>query len=309
MGFLEQLDNISVIDTNMFGNPKYMSAYLVKGKELALIDTGLPSQLETVRAGIKAYGFSVSDISFIFVTHCEHNDHSGNVAPILRESPKASVYINPIGVEFLTNPSGENAKMAKKFPNAELRPRFEEMEPVPPSRIKYLNDGDVFDLGNNEKLKIIFAPGHQPSGIVILEENYRGLFINDLVGNYFADADANYTLNSYRVDHRQGIKSLQKLIDLPVKYLYLGHYGIVDRPKQVITRAIGNMQKLLDIGTQYMKEGRPELIASKVYEMILPELEKLRQVRGEKLYKYATQDHVARQVKLFARWCQENLNK
>jgi glyoxylase-like metal-dependent hydrolase (beta-lactamase superfamily II) len=42
-------------------------------------------------------------------------------------------------------------------------------EPVTPDRIKFLKDGDVFDLGDNEKLRIIFAPGHQPSGIVLLE--------------------------------------------------------------------------------------------------------------------------------------------
>jgi hypothetical protein len=55
--------------------------------------------------------------------------------------------------------------------------RFVEMVPVPPSRIEHLSDGDTFDLGNGERLKIIFSPGHQPSGIVILEEKNKGLFI------------------------------------------------------------------------------------------------------------------------------------
>ena len=100
MNSLERIDNIYVIDTKMYGYDRYMSAYLVKGKEIALIDTGHPRQIESVRAAIKVHGFSISDISYIFVTHCEHLDHGGNVAPILRESPKASVYINPIGLEY-----------------------------------------------------------------------------------------------------------------------------------------------------------------------------------------------------------------
>jgi len=44
-----QVDNVYVIDTNMFGFPHYQSTYLIEGKKIALIDTGLPSQLDAVR--------------------------------------------------------------------------------------------------------------------------------------------------------------------------------------------------------------------------------------------------------------------
>ena len=99
MSFAERLNNVYVIDTKMFGFDHYNAAYLVEGKEIALIDTGLPNQTETVRAAIKAHGFSISDISYIFITHCEHWDHRGNVAPLLRESrPEANVYIHPEGL-------------------------------------------------------------------------------------------------------------------------------------------------------------------------------------------------------------------
>jgi glyoxylase-like metal-dependent hydrolase (beta-lactamase superfamily II) len=306
MSLLERLDNIYVIDTKMFDFDHYMSAFLVEGKEIALIDTGLPNQLTAVLAGMKAHGFSASDISYIFVTHA-HPDHCGNVTPLLRESPKAKVYIHPLGSEPLTDPSIELAVRKKTIP-PKMAMRIGEMEPVPPSRIQYLNDGDVFDLGNGEKLRIIFAPGHQPDGIVIFEEKNKGLFINDLVGNYLPDADAHYPLNPPGSDHKQAIESLQKLMALPIAYLYLGHYGISDRPKQVMTQAINKMQQLLDIGIKYMREGKPESIASEVYEMIMPELEKLRPVRGEAVYQYATQEHVSSQAKLFAKYCQEKLS-
>ncbi len=306
MSFLERLDNICVIDTKMFDFEHYNAAYLVQGKEIVLIDTGMPNQLEAVRAGIKGHGFSISDISNIFITHC-HPDHIGNVAPLLKESPKANVYIHPAGLEYLLNPSIQTAKIKAMIPREKDVDRGE-IEPVPQSRIKYFNDGDMFDLGNSERLRVIFTPGHQPSGLVLLEENNRGLFINDLVGNYFVDAGAHYTLNPIDSNHIQAIASLEKLIDIPVKYLYLGHYGIVEKPKQIIAQAIKNVQQLVDIGTEYIKEGKPESISDKVYEVILPELEKLRKARGEALYQYATQTHLAYQVKVFTQWCQENLN-
>jgi glyoxylase-like metal-dependent hydrolase (beta-lactamase superfamily II) len=306
VSLIERLNNVYTIDTKMFGFDSYMSAYLVEGEEIALIDTGLPTQIEAVRAGIKAHGFSVSDISSIFITH-SHPDHSGNVAPLLMENPKAKVYIHPQGVEQLIDPSIELAIRKKALP-PKMHARIGEMEPVPPARIQQLNDGDVFDLGNGERLRIIFTPGHQPDGIVLFEEKNKGLFINDLVGNYLPDADAHYVLNPPNSDHRHAIESLQKLMDLPVAYLYLGHYGISDRPKEVMTRAINKMQQLLDIGIKYMSEGKPENIASEVYEVIMPELEKLRVVRGEELYHYAAKEHISTQVKLFAHYCQEKLN-
>ncbi len=307
MSFLERVDNIYLIDTKMFDFDNYMSAYIVAGKEIALIDTGLPSQLEAVRAGINAHGFSPGDISHIFVTH-SHPDHSGNVAPLLKENPKAKVYIHPLGVEQLIDPSIELAVRKKALP-PEMQARIGEMDPVSPDRIQQLNDGDVFDLGDGDKLTVIFAPGHQPDGIVLYEEKNKGIFINDLVGNYLPDADAHYPLNPPNSDHTQAIASLRKIIDLPAKYLYLGHYGICENPKQVMERAIDKMQQLLDIGTTYMKEGRADEIADKVYSLILPELEKLRTARGEEVYRYAADDHIASQAKLFAEFCREKFSK
>jgi len=301
MELTERVDNVYMIDTKMFGFDKYNAAYLVKGKEIALVDTGGPGRLETVKKGIKAHGFSPSDISHIFITHT-HPDHCGNVAPLLRECPEARVYVHPLGSENLTDPSIAQG-IRKKVYNPAMFARFEDMEPVPQSRIQYMNDGDVFDLGNGEILEIIFAPGHQPDGIVILEERSRGLFINDLVGNYLQDADAHYVLNPVKSDHELAIECLRKLMDIPVSNLYMGHYGICDRPRQVITRAISIMQQLLDIGSKYIRESQPERIADKVLEFTMPELEKLRPVRGEALYQYATQEHVASQTKIFAEYC------
>jgi hypothetical protein len=69
------------------------------------------------------------------------------------------------------------------------------------------------------------------------------------------------------------------------------------------------MQKLLAIGRKCINEGKPEMIADEVYKMILPELEKLRIVRGEVLYRYATEEHIPFQAKLFAKYCQVKLKR
>ena len=299
--YAKRADNVYMIDTEMFGFKWFQSAYMVAGTELALIDTGVPSSIDVVRTAIKEYGFNIDDIAHIFITHSEHPDHSGNVGTLLQENPKAKVYVNPIGAEYLTDPAID-AALRRANLSAEMATRFGEMEPVPPSCIQYLNDGDVFDLGNGEKLRIIFAPGHQPSGIVILEEKNMGLFINDLVGQYFADADFSLTLTPFRADVMQSIKSLRKVIDIPVTRLFLGHFGICDKPKEVIQRALGDMQRLLDIAESCVKEGQPEEIAARVIANDMPQVEKLGAVRGKALYEYLSKELVPSKSKAFANY-------
>ena len=46
MKYTDRVDNVYVIDTKMFGFDRYNAAYIVKGKEIVLIDTGLPNQIE-----------------------------------------------------------------------------------------------------------------------------------------------------------------------------------------------------------------------------------------------------------------------
>jgi glyoxylase-like metal-dependent hydrolase (beta-lactamase superfamily II) len=300
MQYATRADNVYMIDTKMFGFDNYSSAYIVQGKDIALVDTGMPNQFEALRAGLKEHGFSARDIAYIFVTH-EHGDHFGNVPTLLKENPEATVYIHPAAVECLTDPGKERDFMKGKLP-PKMIARFGELtvEPVPQSRIQFVKDGDVFDLGNGEKLRIIFAPGHQPGGIVILEEKNMGLFINDLVGNYFADADVSMILTPPNSDLKASIKSLKKLMNMPITKLFLGHFGISDTPKEVMQRAMDGMQKFLDIGTQCVAEGKPEEIEPRVTAVKMLEAEKLRAARGQELYEYTSEELIPFQSKLFA---------
>src|SRR4030042_1924162 len=114
MEYKDRLDNIYLIDTKMFGFEHYMSAYLVEGKEIALIDTGVPASWDALCNGIKAHGFSLADISHVFVTH-EHPAHIGNVSKILKESPRANVYMNPAGEKALSDWSDPKKKETDQF--------------------------------------------------------------------------------------------------------------------------------------------------------------------------------------------------
>jgi glyoxylase-like metal-dependent hydrolase (beta-lactamase superfamily II) len=299
-----QIDNVYVIDTNMFGFPHYQSCYLVLGEELVLVDTGLPSQLDSLYSGIEKHGFSINDISKIFLTHCEHPDHAGNVGTLVRDNPNIKVYIHPAGMEYLTDPSIESENR-KKVMLPQMAARFGEQLPVPASRIQFVKDGQVFDLGNNVRLRIMFTAGHQPSGLIIFNEKYNGVFINDLVGNYFADADFSLILTPQRSDVIEARKTLLSLLNIPVTRFYLGHYGISKNPKVVIQRALDGIQRIMDIAEQCVKEGKPDQIEPRVLASKMPELEKLRKSRGETLYEYTRDELITHHSTYFAQYYSE----
>jgi len=306
MSDFERLKNIYCIDGKMRGFDKYMSCYVVKGKQIALVDTGERMRFEQVKAQIEGLGIALKDISYIFITH-GHQDHLGNAAPLVKEMPNAKVYAHPACKQRLTNPGSIDWKAI--FAPEVLARITMEMEPVPEDRIVYLNDGDEFDLGDGEVLKIKFTAGHQPTGLAIFESKNHGVFINDLVGNCFLDADCQYILNTRNSDCIIQLETLKQIIKMPLSYLYLGHYGITDQVNPVLCKAIKQLEDQLEIGHKYIHEGKPELVAEKLIEYVMPELEKLRKVRGEEVYKYAAVEHIPFQSKIYAEFCEKRFTK
>lgn len=300
MKYIERADNVYLIDTKMFSFDNYCACYLVEGKEIALIDTGLPNRYEALRSGVQKQGFSVSDISYVFITH-GHTDHCGNVAALLKENPRAKVFTHPLSAQRLTDPAAETSRL-KGLLLPKMLSRFGEMEPVTLSRLHFFNDGDVFDLGNGERLRIIFAPGHQPDGVVIFEEKNHGIFINDLVGVYLADADASLILTPYDSDVVQAMESLRKLAVLTAKRFFLGHYGISNNPEEVIHRALKGMQQLLDIGADCVARNKPKEIESMVTASKMPIAKKLLQTRGEIFYNYLVEELIPHQSVYFSEY-------
>ena len=278
-------DNVYLIDTNMFGFAQYHSAYMVVGGEIALIDTGTPVSWSIVREAIAALGLAPGDIAHVFVTHAEHPDHSGNVGSLLRENDRAVVYVSPLGAEFLTAPVVESERRKKNL-SPSMAARFGEMQPVPASRLRLVADGDTVDLGKGLRLRVVSTPGHQPSGFVVFEEKHGGLFINDLCGAYFADAEASWIFTPYRSDVRQALASLGKVESLSAERLFLGHFGISENPHEVLERSRAAMQTLLDLAAECVRGRRPEAIEEEVLGALSIECEKMGKVRGPALYGY-----------------------
>ena len=295
-----QLNNVYCIDTQMFGFSEYMSCYLIKGQELALVDTGMADKLDYVLAGIKGYGFSVEDITRIFITHCEHPDHAGNVGSLVELAPKAKVYINPVGLKNLLDPSIQHRERMATLPE-KMWKRFALPRPTPRDRIVLLKDGQIVDLGDGVKLRFAFTPGHQPSGYVVFDLKNNGLFINDLGGIYLADCGYDIILQPPGSSFFHEYEYLKKLIQDPPAHLYLGHYGIVENGPEHIQRKLTRMEWMIETGKKCLAEGHPERIAELIHARNHQEAENLMKRGNKEFYEFSITELIPPQARNFAK--------
>ncbi len=184
--------------------------YLVEGSEKSLlIDTGTRiKNLDTIVAGI------TNKPVMVVITHA-HNDHAGNIHyfPEIRMHPADTVLLR----------NGYKGK------------------------IHFVNDGDVFDLGDVQ-LEVHHMPAHTPGSIVLVDRKAGNCYSGDAFG-------ANHVwlqlkpLSPLQV-YINSCKKMEKLMDEGITKVYCGHYVYAQKPydKSYIT-AMRELAEALQNGT------------------------------------------------------------
>jgi glyoxylase-like metal-dependent hydrolase (beta-lactamase superfamily II) len=134
------MDRLHSIDLHFLGLEKEIGVYLFDTAEgPALFDCGPASTLEHLRAGLAGHGLEVSDVRHLLLSHI-HLDHAGATGELVREHPGLTVWVSPIGVPHLVDPSRLVSSACRLFPN------FDELwgpvTPVPEANLR-LAEGDV----------------------------------------------------------------------------------------------------------------------------------------------------------------------
>lgn len=136
----------------MFGNVYFVGTYaesshvIDTGEGLIMIDTGAPSNLEVILAGLQKLGFAPTDVKYIINSHW-HWDHT--------EATRAMVELS--GAKTLIG--REDYEKAKRYFDADI----------------LISEGDTLTLGNTT-INFIETPGHTKGTISFffnVEENGR----------------------------------------------------------------------------------------------------------------------------------------
>lgn len=254
-------EDIYKIDTEVFGQPRLISAYLVKGKEKnALIDPSFASSYPVTKRGIEDSGLDISNIDYILLTH-SHIDHSGGAGKIVEASPETKLIAHPRGTYYLKN-SAKIAGGGRMVFGEKLALQFGETKDVPALNVLAAKDGEVIDLGGEVNLKIIYSPGHSADHVSIYEESTGTLFPGDMACLHYPDLnDVFIPAGSpplYNI--KENINSLHKMQELNINKILTPHYGesperdyqeFLEKSKEAIQDTREKIVKLFKEGIEF----------------------------------------------------------
>lgn len=166
--------------------------YIVEGTERAmLIDTG--TQCEKLDEVIR----KITNKPLIVVLTHYHPDHAGNIRYF------DEVYMHPLDTAI---------KLDIEF-NGKFR---------------WLQDGDVFDLGNR-KIEVAWLPGHTPGSIVLLDRTINAAYIGDTYGS--GQVWLHLRPTSPMKTYYESCVRMEKIMhEQNITKLYVGHYPLFKRP-------------------------------------------------------------------------------
>ncbi|WP_430787652.1 MBL fold metallo-hydrolase [Actinoplanes sp. G11-F43] len=170
-------------------NLDFVSVYLlVRGGEVAVVDTGTPGSAASVEDGLRAAGLGWSAVKHVILTH-QHQDHAGGLAEMVPLTA-ATLYAGEADVTAIGDPGGGRGLRAVK-------------------------DGDeVFGL------RIIGTPGHTPGHVSIFEPATGVLVTGDALRN---QNGLEGSAPQYTADETQAAQSVRKMAALDVRAILPGH--------------------------------------------------------------------------------------
>lgn len=150
---------------------RFVYVYLIYGRQIYLIDTGVDSSESLILDYIKNTGRKAEDISMVIQTH-SHPDHIGATHTIKELSdclvashPDAKSWIEDVELQFKERPV----------------PGFHSLVGGSVGVERILEDGCVLDLDDGLGLEVLYTPGHSKGSISLLLREDSALFSGDTI--------------------------------------------------------------------------------------------------------------------------------
>jgi glyoxylase-like metal-dependent hydrolase (beta-lactamase superfamily II) len=249
----EVADRIYRFETTLPIMTSLFTVYLIKEAQGVLIDPGPAALVPRIQEAMKQLG--MKDLGYIIPTHI-HVDHAGGSGRLAQLFPEAKVLVHPAGLKHAVDPS-RLIESTKTIFGEDFEAGFGPILPVPESQIKVPQDGEIIKVGGRE-LQSIYAPGHAPHHIVILDRSVSGIFCGEALG-LPGEGSKHLPLPAVAppsFDQETYIGTMKKLRNLGARMLFYSHGGVVGHDAdRLISQAEENTRILGEIILQALKEG------------------------------------------------------
>ncbi|HLI46465.1 MAG TPA: MBL fold metallo-hydrolase [Geobacterales bacterium] len=247
-------DNVFIIDTLAYGEPKTVASYLVKSDDkFALIDVGYAYTHMNIINALQSINLDPKEITYIIPTHV-HLDHSGATGHIARIATKAKIVAHERAKKHLIDPTKLILSAKEIFGEEKMRV-FGTPLPVEEERIISFKEELELKLGNLT-LRCIYAPGHAPHQMAILLVEKNLLFTADTVGIMQPNLGIMIpTTPPPSFDFVQATKTLDNLKKYDPAHLTMPHYGYRGDPEHVFDLTKTKMEEWINAVKAFVKEG------------------------------------------------------
>lgn len=244
---------IHVLDTRHAGRPGIIAATALETNDgIALFDTGADATFENISAAMRAAGFSPNDVRHVFLSHI-HLDHAG--AAWHYAELGATIHVHPRGARHLVDPSRLMESATRIFGD-DMQRLWGEMHPIAEDKVQVTEDGGFIRAGEFE-MRALATPGHASHhNVYHWEEN---LFGGDVAGVQLDDGPPVPPFVPPELHVESWLESIERMRALPVKHLYLPHFGRVagDLPRHFDALA-ERVRRWADWFRDELRKGRTE---------------------------------------------------
>ena len=241
--------------------PRFVYVYMIYGREITLIDSGVASSAGIILEYLRNTGRNPEEISLMILTH-GHPDHIG-AAQAIKEISGCSVAAHGADRVWIENPD----QQLKDRPV----PGFYSLVKGSVAVDRILKDGDILDLGPGLGIEVLQTPGHSPGSISLWMPEEGALFSGDaipLAGEMPIYDDIRLSISSIqRLRRIEEIKLLLSAWDEPRQ----GEdaYGIMDQGLDYLQRI---HRSVIRAAERKGSDNQMEICSEAVRELGLPEM-------------------------------------
>jgi glyoxylase-like metal-dependent hydrolase (beta-lactamase superfamily II) len=257
-------NHLYLIDLETAGIKNFVASYVLKGEQVAIVETGPTSSVPNLLSGLGYLNVKPEDVAYVAVSHI-HLDHGGGAGTLLKHLPKAKVVVHPRGAPHLADP--EKLWQQSRMVLGKITEFYGAPEPVPEERLIPAVDGMVLDVGENVKLKVVETLGHASHHLSFYEPLSEGVFPGDAAGVYLNEIGVIVPTTPAPLRLDIALASLDKLISLKPRFLYYSHFGKASGAVDKLHAYAGQLKLWAKIAKQGVQAGESlEAIAERIAE-------------------------------------------
>jgi len=254
------------------GENKIIGSYLLAGgNELAVIDPGPGSVVKSLLASIREAGFDPADVTHLIATHV-HLDHAGGTGTLVKQMPRARVYVHNKGAQHLVDTTKVVASASRIYGDR-MQLLWGEIESTPQERLHILAGGDILNVAGR-RLEVHYTPGHAVHHVIFFDAHSGELFAGDVAGVRLPGVDyVRPPTPPPDLDLEAWSDSINLVRSLRPDVLYIAHFGAVKNIPGQFERLREKLYSWGELVLGAMRDGKsePEIITMLI-EHTKPEL-------------------------------------